>query len=99
MQTKHVHSLGLRLTASSRVPLYRQLFDAVVARIHDRTFPIGFRLPPTRELARELKTHRNTVVRAYEDLVAAGFVESTVGRGTFVSAGAPSSPALAKAKA
>jgi GntR family transcriptional regulator/MocR family aminotransferase len=44
-----------------------------------------FRLPPTRALASELGTHRNTVVRAYEDLEAAGFVTSRVGRGTFVT--------------
>lgn len=86
MQTNQVQSLGIRLSVSSRLPMYRQLFDAVVARVHDGTFPPGFRLPPTRSLADELKTHRNTVVRAYEDLVAAGFLESTVGRGTFVAA-------------
>src|SRR5258708_38518024 len=89
MQTKQVQSLGITLRASSRIPMYRQLFDAVVSRIHDGTFPKGFRLPPTRALADELKTHRNTVVRAYEDLAAAGFVESTVGRGTFVANGTP----------
>ncbi len=89
MQTNRVQSLGIRLSASSRVPMYRQLFDAVVSRIHDGTFPKGFRLPPTRALADELNTHRNTVVRAYEDLHAAGFVESTVGRGTFVAEAAP----------
>jgi len=95
MQTNKVQSLGIRLSAASKLPLYRQLFDAIVSRIHDGTFPPGFRLPPTRALAGELKTHRNTVVRAYEDLHAAGFVESTVGRGTFVADAAP--PRAAKA--
>src|SRR4051794_13294013 len=89
MQTKMVQSLGIRLSPASRVPLYRQVFAAVVSRIHDGTFPKGFRLPPTRALADALHTHRNTVVRAYEDLVAAGFVESTVGRGTFVADATP----------
>lgn len=92
MQTKKGQSLGVRLSAFSRLPMYRQLFDAVVARIHDGTFPKGFRLPPTRALAGELKTHRNTVVRAYEDLAAAGFVESTVGRGTFVAGVSSAAP-------
>jgi len=32
--------------------------------------------PPTRALADELSTHRNTVVRVYEELESAGFVSS-----------------------
>jgi DNA-binding transcriptional MocR family regulator len=77
-------SVGLLIDPKRDEPLYRQIFDQVVARIETRAFPPGFRLPPTRVLARELATHRNTVVRAYADLEAAGFVTSTVGRGTFV---------------
>ncbi|HZN92934.1 MAG TPA: PLP-dependent aminotransferase family protein [Myxococcales bacterium] len=79
------HSVGLSLRPEREEPLYRQLFDQVVERIRNGAFPAGFRLPPTRELAQELKTHRNTVVRAYEELESAGFVHSTVGRGTFVA--------------
>ncbi len=79
-------TIGLALDPRKDEPLYRQIFDQVVARIEARAFPPGFRLPPTRSLARELATHRNTVVRAYADLEAAGFVSSTVGRGTFVEA-------------
>lgn len=77
--------LGIKLDQSLEEPLYRQLFDQIVARIQSGTFPPRYRLPPTRELAGELAAHRNTVVRAYEDLEAAGFVVSTVGRGTFVA--------------
>jgi GntR family transcriptional regulator/MocR family aminotransferase len=79
-------SIGLTLSLSSTTPLYRQLFDAVAERIRSGTFPPGFRLPPSRELANAIGAHRNTVVRAYEELVAAGFLSSTVGRGTFVNA-------------
>jgi len=79
------HPSGLFLQPRSKDPRYRQVFDQIIARIRDGTFPAGFRLPPTRALAAELSTHRNTIVRAYEDLEAAGFVTSTVGKGTFVS--------------
>jgi GntR family transcriptional regulator/MocR family aminotransferase len=82
---------GISFEASSDEPLYRQLFDQIVARIRSGTFPAGYRLPPTRSFATELATHRNTVVHAYEELEAAGFVRSTVGRGTFVVA--PPAPA------
>jgi GntR family transcriptional regulator/MocR family aminotransferase len=84
-----VQSLGIHLDPRSREPMYQQLFDQLVERIRSGAFPSGFRLPPTRSLAGSLQTNRNTVVRAYEDLLAAGFVESTVGRGTFVAAAQP----------
>ena len=76
---------GLMSNPESLEPLHRQVFDQVVDRIRSGTFPVGFRLPPTRTLAREAGMHRNTVVRAYGDLEAAGFVISHVGRGTFVA--------------
>lgn len=81
-------STGLRLDERSDVPLFKQIFDGIAARVRSGAFPAGFRLPPTRTLADELGTHRNTVVRAYEELEDAGFLTSTVGRGTFVAAGA-----------
>lgn len=74
---------------SSKEPLYRQIFDQVVERIQSGAFPPGYRLPPSRALATELKTHRNTIVRAFEELSAAGFIVSTVGRGTFVADDVP----------
>lgn len=80
-----MRTTGITLDTASNEPLYKQIFDQVVARIRSRTFPPGHRLPPTRALADELDTHRNTVVRAYADLESAGFVTSTVGRGTFVA--------------
>jgi 2-aminoadipate transaminase len=81
-----MRSAGIEVDASSHDPLYKQIFDQIVERIRSRAFPAGHRLPPSRSLAEELKTTRNTVVRAYADLEAAGFVGSTVGRGTFVLA-------------
>lgn len=77
-------SLGIRLEPDSETPLYQQLFDQIVERARTGAFPGGFRLPPTRTLAAELGTHRNTIVRAYAELELAGFVSSTVGRGTYV---------------
>jgi GntR family transcriptional regulator / MocR family aminotransferase len=83
---------GLSLDPKRVEPLHRQIFDQVVQRIQSGAFPGGHRLPPTRELASEVGAHRNTVVRAYEDLVEAGFVTSTVGRGTFVASAPPAMP-------
>ncbi|MDQ3034653.1 MAG: PLP-dependent aminotransferase family protein [Myxococcota bacterium] len=79
-------TLGLVLDPAEDVPLYQQLFDRIAERIRSGAFPAGFRLPPSRKLAIELGTHRNTVVRAYSELERSGFLSSTVGRGTFVRA-------------
>ena len=85
-------SLGLQLHADQG-PLYQQIFDQIVERIRNGAFSAGYRLPPSRSLAVTLGVHRNTVVRAYEALEDGGFIESTVGRGTFVRApSARSSP-------
>lgn len=84
--------IGLTLDPRRSEPLHRQIFDQIAVRIQSGAFPGGHRLPPTRELAEEIGAHRNTVVRAYEDLVDAGFVISTVGRGTFVAASPPLVP-------
>ena len=79
---------GITVDARRAEPLHRQIFDQIVERIRGGVFTAGHRLPPTRTLADELGAHRNTVVRAYEDLETAGFVRSHVGRGTFVAADA-----------
>ena len=81
--------IGISLDATDATPIFRQIADQILHRIRTGAFPEGHRLPPTRSLAAELATHRNTVVRAYEELAASGVVESVVGRGTFVAAGAP----------
>jgi GntR family transcriptional regulator/MocR family aminotransferase len=77
-------TIGIQVDSRRKQPLHRQIFDEVVARIEANAFPPGFKLPPSRVLASELGTHRNTVARAYAELEAAGFVFSNVGRGTFV---------------
>lgn len=76
---------GLKLDPTDDRALYQQIVDQIVARVRSGAFPIGHRLPPTRTLAKELNTHRNTVVRAFEELAAMGLTQSTVGRGTFIA--------------
>ncbi|WP_431925459.1 PLP-dependent aminotransferase family protein [Amycolatopsis tucumanensis] len=67
-----------------RDAIYRQIREAILdGRLRD-----GDALPPTRELAQRLAVSRNTVSAAYDRLVAEGFLESRVGAGTFVGAGA-----------
>lgn len=60
--------------------IYRQVRRAIV---HRQLRP-GDRLPPSRELARELAVARATVTVAYERLAAEGFLAFRQGAGTFV---------------
>src|SRR5262249_6447347 len=85
--------IGIKLDPSDPRPLYQQIVDQVLTRTQRGALPVGFRLPPSRVLAAELGVHRNTVVRAFEELQSMGLISATVGRGSFVSRS--SEPAVA----
>jgi 2-aminoadipate transaminase len=66
-------------------PLYQQIVVQIKQQISNGVLPPGTRLPPVRALAEQLKLTRLTVHTAYSELQADGWVEATVGRGTFVT--------------
>ncbi|MDU7868677.1 MAG: winged helix-turn-helix domain-containing protein, partial [Pantoea sp.] len=55
------------------------------AAIIEEVFPRGGKLPPTRDLARELGVSRNTVMHVYESLMAQGYVTARTGSGTWIA--------------
>ncbi|HEX8070572.1 MAG TPA: PLP-dependent aminotransferase family protein [Pyrinomonadaceae bacterium] len=89
----------VRLDAADGVPLYRQLYDELRAAILTGQLRAGSRLPSTRELAAELSVSRNTVLNAFEQLLAEGYVEGQVGSGTYVSRALPEELIHARARA
>src|SRR5919206_3052305 len=78
--------MQISLDRKSAQPLYTQLAQDIQRRIRSGALPAGTRLPTVRELARQLGVTRLTVHSAYSELQAGGWVEATVGRGTFVAA-------------
>lgn len=66
-------------------PIYRQLYDYLRGAILSGQLKMGTRLPSTRVLAAELGVSRNTILGAYDQLFAEGYLEASVGRGTFVT--------------
>ena len=74
---------------SSAVPLHRQIYHDVREAILARRFTSGMRLPSSRELAAELGVSRNTIVSAFEQLLAEGYVEARTGAGTHVAFALP----------
>lgn len=59
-----------------RLGLSRQLYQVLRARVLDGRLGSGTRLPASRDLAKALALSRNSVVRAYDQLYAEGFIES-----------------------
>jgi len=79
------------------VPLLRQIYLALRQAILSGVLAPGARLPPSRALAADLGVARNSVVAAYEQLLAEGFVTGRVGAGTFVASDLPDVPEPAPA--
>ena len=70
-------------------PMYRQLYDWFRTAILEGQLKPGRRVPSTRSLAAELKVSRITVLSAFEQLYAEGYLETLVGSGTYVSRSIP----------
>ena len=64
--------------------LSQQLYQAIRSRVLEGQLVTGTRLPASRDLAATLGVSRNSVVRAYDQLFAEGFIETRVGDGTYV---------------
>ena len=76
--------MRLWLSRNSEVPIGEQLTSQLVLGIIGEDLKPGQRLPSTRELARRLRIHSNTVSAAYRDLAQRGWVEFRRGSGVYV---------------
>jgi DNA-binding FadR family transcriptional regulator len=76
---------ALRIKPQSACSLYRQVYNQLRQAILEQELPAGARLPSTRALARTLGVSRNTVLNAYEALVADALLAARKGSGTHVS--------------
>jgi GntR family transcriptional regulator / MocR family aminotransferase len=74
---------------SSDATLFRWLYDEIRTAIVDGRLPPGSRLPSTRSFAHHYRVARGTVVAAFDQLAAEGYVEGSVGNGTFVRQALP----------
>jgi GntR family transcriptional regulator/MocR family aminotransferase len=74
-----------QLDRASRTPLTRQIYMQVRSAVMAGTLCPGTRVPSSRAMASKLGVARASVVSAYEQLLAEGYVESRRGSGTFIS--------------
>jgi DNA-binding transcriptional MocR family regulator len=90
--------LAISLDRDGEEPIYRQLIRHIRAQVESGSLPAGTRLPASRDLAQQLNISRISVVNAYAELRAEGFLSAHAGRGTFIagetngSAPAPAAP-------
>ncbi len=80
---------GIILDRHGPIPLHRQLYEALRRAILTHRLLPGVRLPSTRMLASELGLSRYTVVDAFQQLCAEGYLEGKVGAGTCVARTVP----------
>lgn len=81
--------LALDLDAAADRPLFLQIAHAVADDIRRGRLRPGAPLPGSRALGRSLGVNRNTVLAAYQELIAQGWIETQPARGTRVSGAMP----------
>lgn len=67
-------------------PIYEQIADQIKALIMSSELKAGEAIPSIRSMAKSLHISVLTVQKAYDTLQADGFIETTAGKGCFVSA-------------
>lgn len=74
------------ISNNANKPIYEQITTQIKAMIMSGELQAGDVIPSMRSLAKSIHVSVITVQKAYEDLQRDGFIETTVGRGSFVSA-------------
>ena len=77
--------MNINISNTSTIPLYEQIQTQIKSQILNGSLAPGDGLPSIRNLAKELKVSIITTKRAYEELEKEGFIQTVVGKGTFVS--------------
>ena len=66
--------MNIRINRSSQTPIYLQIKCAIQNLILSGELSPGYKMPAERKLAGELDIHRNTVIKAYGELVDEGYL-------------------------
>lgn len=85
----------LRDRAASHTPMHRQIYERMRQAILSGELPAKSRIPSSRALAQQLGISRMTVVNAYDQLFAEGYLEGKIGAGTYVASALPEELLLA----
>ena len=77
----------MEIIISSNVnkPIYEQITSQIKAMVMSGELKEGEAIPSMRNLAKTIHVSVITVQKAYEDLQRDGFINTTVGRGSFIA--------------
>ncbi len=84
-----VSELLLPIDPASETPLHRQIYQGLREAILSGRLASGLRIPSTRLLSTSLGVSRSTILVAFEQLVADGFIVGNVGSGSYVATELP----------
>ena len=85
----HIAELVITLDSNAAEPLHRQLYGGIREAILSGRLPAGVRVPSTRRLAEDLRVSRSTVLVAFDQLEAEGYIVGAVGSGSYVASSIP----------
>lgn len=74
----------IQIDRSANTSIYLQITQLIINSIQRGYLSIGDKLPGTRMIAEHLDVHRNTVVKAFDELAAQAWIEIIPNKGTFV---------------
>lgn len=78
---KHTPWLAFSIDRKSPTPVFEQICKAIRSKVISGELSEGIKLPPTRVFSTEMGVSRSTIVTAYEQLTAEGYLKSTKGSG------------------
>lgn len=79
------------LATGSKLPVFMQIVQKIIEEIQAGRLSASAPMPSTRQLAASLAVNRKTVIMAYDELIAQGWLSSAVRSQTFVSPNLPAS--------
>jgi GntR family transcriptional regulator/MocR family aminotransferase len=74
----------ISIDKSSDTAIYLQISNSIINNIRRGRLRPGLKLPGSRELSDHLSVHRKTILAAYDELLAQGWIEVIPRKGTFV---------------
>ncbi len=75
----------IKIDRNSEMPVYLQVANSIIGEIKRGTIKPGLKMPGTRTISEALSLHRQTVVKAYDELYAQGWLVSQQSEGTFIN--------------
>ena len=76
--------LAIFLDNSIKIPVYEQIYKFIKNEIVKGNLKAGEKLPSTRGLSEQLQCSRSTILMAYEQLLAEGYIETKPQKGYYV---------------